>query len=132
MSSSTTSRLGSQKNSRCPSSSRTSTAAYSELPQHSWIVPYIPANSVFQCPSLTRTTVPLRASYAFKMIPPSLVGARTNLQPRPDPKLVSPFSNHRAYYGTTPFYVFSDTGGDQEGVPLLPNATGPLALTAVR
>src|SRR5215216_7922291 len=32
-------------------------------PQQDWIVPYIPANSAFQCPSLTRTTVPLRASY---------------------------------------------------------------------
>src|SRR5215212_4812384 len=67
MSSSTTARLGSQNNSRCPSSSRTSTAACSELPQHLWIVPYIPANSDFQCPSLTFTTVPLRASYASKM-----------------------------------------------------------------
>src|SRR5215217_2434545 len=67
MSSSTTARLGSQNNSRCPSSSRTSTAACSELPQHLWIVPYIPANSDFQCPSLTLTTVPLRASYASKM-----------------------------------------------------------------
>src|SRR5215203_6997033 len=66
MSLSTASRLGSQNNSERPSSSRTSTAACSDCPQHAWIVPCIPANSVFQCPSLTRTAVPLRASYAFK------------------------------------------------------------------
>src|SRR5215208_345826 len=79
MSTSTASRLESQNNSERPSSSRTSTVACSELPQHFCIVPCIPANWLFQCPSLTRTTVPLRASYrstAFTTSAYSKVGAR--------------------------------------------------------
>src|SRR5215203_616306 len=66
MSPSTTDRSVSQNNSARPSSSRTSTAACSELPQQFCTVPVIPANWLFQCPSLTCTTVPLRASFACK------------------------------------------------------------------
>src|SRR5215207_6655210 len=69
MSLSTASRLGSQNNSERPSSSKTSTAACSDCPQHAWIDPYIPLNWLFQCPSRTRTNVPLRASYASKSLP---------------------------------------------------------------
>src|SRR5918994_2894168 len=61
--SSPTSRSGSQNNSERLSSNRTSTPACSDCPQQCWIVPNIPAKSLFQCPFLTRTSVPLRASY---------------------------------------------------------------------
>src|SRR5215210_976945 len=64
MSSSSTDRSVSQNNSERLSSSRTSTAACSECPQRFWTVPLIPANCLFRCPSLTRTTVPLSASLA--------------------------------------------------------------------
>ena len=66
MSPSATDRSVSQNNSERPSSSRTSTAACSEFPQQFCTVPIIPANWLFQWPSLTRTTVPLRASLACK------------------------------------------------------------------
>src|ERR687886_2565784 len=72
MSPSTTSRLGSQNNSTCPSSNTTSTAAFSESAQHFCTLPHIPANLVFQCFSLTRTRVPLRASNASKTFTPFL------------------------------------------------------------
>src|SRR4051812_26775548 len=64
MSSSTTDRSGSQNNSERPSSKRTSTAGCAEFPQTFCTVPLIPESWLFQCPSLTRTTVPLRASLA--------------------------------------------------------------------
>ena len=74
MASSATSRSGSQNNSERLSSNRTSTAACSDCPQQCWIVPNIPANSVFQCRSLILTSVPLRASYASKRLPPNSLG----------------------------------------------------------
>src|SRR5829696_3785605 len=61
---STTERSVSQNNSGRPSSRRTSTAACSELPQRCCTVPLMPENWLFQWPSLTLTTVPLRASLA--------------------------------------------------------------------
>src|SRR5215204_7172880 len=102
MSSSTTDRSGSQNNSERPSSSRTSTAACSDCPQHTWIVPHIPANWLFQCPSLTRTTVPLRASYASKKLtPPYSLGRGRN----PSVALIHPYMlyqqhTHVSYYRT--------------------------------
>src|SRR5215204_707074 len=85
MSSSAKDRSGSQNNSERPSSSRTSTAACSELPQRFCTVPLIPANWSFQCPSLTRTTVPLRASLTCKslgLLCPSLLGSEQLRCPR--------------------------------------------------
>src|SRR4028119_195319 len=64
---STTSKSESQNNSERLSSNSTSTTACSDCPEHFCTVPSIPANSAFQCPSLTRTNVPLRASYGSKI-----------------------------------------------------------------
>ena len=64
MSSSTKDGSGSQNNSELPTSSRTPTAACSGFPQQFCTVPITPARWPFQWTSLTRTTVPLRASLA--------------------------------------------------------------------
>src|SRR5215204_1847732 len=112
MSLSTASRLGSQNNSERPSSSRTCTSACSDCPLHAWIVPSIPRSSLFQCLSLTRTTVPLRASYNSKSLPPcrSLFGARPVhwRKHRTWPQALS-LSRSNLYHIPTPFYVLWGT-----------------------
>jgi hypothetical protein len=51
-----------QNNSKRPSSSLTSNAGYLGWPQLCSTVPRIPPNFDFQCPSCTRTVMPVRAS----------------------------------------------------------------------
>src|SRR5918994_3421194 len=89
MSASTTERSGSQNDSERRSSKSTSTAACSELPQRFCTVPLIPAKSLFQCPSLTRTTVPLRASYACKSLDLLIVVLVAAIMTAPTPELPS-------------------------------------------
>src|SRR5918997_384367 len=73
MSSSTTSRLGSQNSSKRPSSISTSTAACSDRPQTFCTVPSLPAKSVFQCPSFTLTNVPGVRRTPPKYTPPRIL-----------------------------------------------------------
>ncbi len=104
MSSSTTDRSESQNNSERPSSRRTSTAACSDGPQRCRTVPRIPAKCLLLCPSLTRTTVPLRASLACKSfsLPSCSSWLRSRRHPRPShhPPGVSRFgwSLHRSQF----------------------------------
>jgi hypothetical protein len=82
MSSSTTERSASQNNRKLPSSNRTSTAPCAPLTQAPCMVALIPAHSLFQWPSLTRTTVPVCASYDSKALIP-LLGQGQKKPPAP-------------------------------------------------
>src|SRR3712207_2727195 len=100
MASSATSKSGSQNNSERLSSNNTSTAACSDCPQQCWIVPSIPANSAFQCPSLTRTIVPLRASYHLIRFTANLCTRRLRRPPDQRPVILSRGLDEALFRGT--------------------------------